>query len=301
VARSIYPPGTATGGRKGTTGTHPRKRTHVRDIIDATRPNVARVYDCLAGGKAAFAVDRALAREMEAMHPPLRALVAANRAFLARAVIWAARQGISQFVDLGAGLPSAKPLHQAAREADPSARYCYVDNDPLCGAHARILLAADGVGVAETDLTDPGGVLAHPDLLAVVSPRLPVLVLLGCVLNALPAGEAAEVVAGYTRLLAPGSVIAISALRIDDKVLWKQLHDTYTAGPLHNHGREDIATWLGGLDVVPPGIVLAHVWRGGMPDPGLRQAGPACVLAVAGRVRAPASAVTADQVVTVTP
>ncbi len=38
--------------------------------------------------------------------PSLRDGARENRAFIARAATWAARQGISQFADLGTGLPA---------------------------------------------------------------------------------------------------------------------------------------------------------------------------------------------------
>jgi hypothetical protein len=64
-----------------------------------------------------------------------------NRAFLRRAVRFLARDGIRQFIDLGAGLPSAGAVHEIARTIDPSARVAYVDSDPVVVAHARALLA----------------------------------------------------------------------------------------------------------------------------------------------------------------
>ena len=78
-----------------------------------TTPNVARVYDCLLGGKDNFAADReAAARLLEAV--PSAALVAReNRAFLARAVRFLAREaGICQFLDIGTGLPTVGSVHE---------------------------------------------------------------------------------------------------------------------------------------------------------------------------------------------
>ncbi len=42
-----------------------------------------------------------------------------NRAFVGRAVTWAAGQGIGQFLDLGAGLPTRPAVHEAARRSSP--------------------------------------------------------------------------------------------------------------------------------------------------------------------------------------
>ena len=65
------------------------------------------------------------------LYPPLPALVRENRAFLIKAAGWAARQGIGQFIDLGAGLPVSPAVHQAARAVLPAARIAYVDIDPV--------------------------------------------------------------------------------------------------------------------------------------------------------------------------
>jgi hypothetical protein len=102
-------------------------------------------------------------------YPPLRDLVRENRAFVIQAVIWAAHQRISQFIDLGAGLPASPAVHQAVRAVLPTARVAYVDNDPIVLSHARALLAtSDGVTAVATDLRDAATVLTNPDLRAVI-------------------------------------------------------------------------------------------------------------------------------------
>jgi hypothetical protein len=58
-------------------------------------------------------------------------------AFLIEAVGSAARQGIGQFLGLGAGLPAFPAIHQAARAVLPAARIAYVDIDPVVLSHAR--------------------------------------------------------------------------------------------------------------------------------------------------------------------
>ena len=90
--------------------------------LDTSVPNMARVYNYWLGGKDHFAADRAEAERLVALYPPLPALFRENRAFLLEAAGWAARQGIGQFIDLGAGLPVSPPVHQAARAVLPAAR-----------------------------------------------------------------------------------------------------------------------------------------------------------------------------------
>jgi len=142
--------------------------------FDSGTPNMARVYDYWLGDKDHYAADRAGAEWLLAIYPPLRDLVQENRAFVTQAVTWAARKGIGQFIDLGAGLPASPSVHQAARAVLPSARVAYVDIDPVVLSHARALLATDnGVTAISADLRDPAGVLAHPELRAVIDPARP--------------------------------------------------------------------------------------------------------------------------------
>lgn len=254
--------------------------------FDASRPSTARVYDYLLGGKNNFETDRFVGRELERLYPPVRAVLRENRAFIGRVVTWAARQGIRQFLDLGAGLPASPAVHHTAQIVWPKARVAYVDNDPLVLSHARALLASGrNVAVADADLTCPEAVMEHPCLKGFIDPGAPVCVLLACVLHFHGADEAREITAGYARLAAPGSVVAVSVVRNDDPDLLARIRDV-SAGTaeLHNHTAGEVASFLPPpLEVVQPGVVVARAWRGGMPVPDLAPAGSAYVLAGAGR------------------
>jgi O-methyltransferase involved in polyketide biosynthesis len=239
--------------------------------FDPATPNVARVYDYWLGGKDHFPADRAEAERLLGICPSLRDLVRGNRAFVIQAVSWAARQGISQFIDLGAGLPALPAVHQAARKVLPGARVAYVDIDPVVLSHARALLAtSDGVTAVAADLRDPGAVLADPELRAVVDPTRPVCGILGAVLHFMDADAARAVTAGYARLIAPGSCLVISVARFNDEGLGKQLAEEYTAAAWHNHPPADVESFFAGLELVGPGVTEAQTWRAWMPQPVLR-------------------------------
>jgi hypothetical protein len=109
--------------------------------FSASVPNVARMYDFFLGGKDHLAADRAAdsaaARAILGEFPEVQQIARANRAFQARAVAYAAARGITQFIDLGAGLPTAPATHETARAVCPDARVAYVDHDELVIAHAR--------------------------------------------------------------------------------------------------------------------------------------------------------------------
>lgn len=85
--------------------------------FDPAVPNTARVYSCLLGGMDHFPADRGEAGALLEIYPPIAGMVREKRAFITRAVQWAAVQGIGQFTDLGAGLEPV--VYQAAREVLP--------------------------------------------------------------------------------------------------------------------------------------------------------------------------------------
>ena len=252
--------------------------------LDTTVPNMARVYNYWLAGKDHFAVDRAEADRLVALYPPLPALVRENRAFLIEAVGWAARQGIGQFIDLGAGLPASPAIHQAARAVLPAARIAYVDIDPVVLAHAVALLATDdGVVAVDANLRNPAVVLGHEDLRAVIDPARPVCVILGAVLHFLDPDAACTVTAGYASLLAPGSCLVLSCARFENEALAKQLAEEYTAATWYNHSPADIAEFFDGLELIRPGVTEARTWPKRPPEADDRNGH---VLAGVGRVPA---------------
>jgi S-adenosyl methyltransferase len=239
-----------------------------------SKPNVARVYDYLLGGIESYHADREQAAALLRIRPSLGVVALENRYFIARAVNWAAKQGITQFIDLGAGVPVHKPragvledIHVTAQAASREARVAYVDDDPVVLARSRAFRGpAKGVAVAEADLTDPDAVLTDRGLRAVIELAQPVCLVFGLVLGLIPAARARDVVAGYARLAARGSCIVISCGRCDDEQLREQLSKAYTAADTYNHTRAEVGGFLAGLDPVPPGIVATQNWLAGRRD-----------------------------------
>ncbi len=93
-------------------------RTPTPADIDMTRPNVARIYDYLLGGKDNFAADRQAAQRLIEATPDMAGVVRDNRAFIRRVVRYlAAEAGIRQFLDLGTGLPTQANVHDMAHRA----------------------------------------------------------------------------------------------------------------------------------------------------------------------------------------
>lgn len=240
--------------------------------LDTTRPNIARVYDFWLGGKDNFAVDRELARTMTEVNPGIPAMARANRAFITAAVRKAAQAGVRQFLDLGAGLPTHPAVHEAARTVDPHASVVYVDNDPVVIAHATALLAtAPGISSLQADITSPAEILAHPAVRAAIDWTRPVCIIFAAILHFRDSVEAARLVTAYADAACADSWLAVSVFSGRDDVMESKSREAYTAASFWVHGTSDMAKWLNGLEVVPPGICEASRWmsgEGGIPDRG---------------------------------
>ena len=70
-------------------------------------PSSARIHNLWLGGSYYTPADERKAAEVEAICPQIRQMAADSRLLTARTVTWAAADmGISQFLDLGAGVPA---------------------------------------------------------------------------------------------------------------------------------------------------------------------------------------------------
>jgi O-methyltransferase involved in polyketide biosynthesis len=232
--------------------------------IDVSRPSVARVYDYWLGGKDNFASDREMGGRMAGLNPALPDLVRHNRQFICAAAARAAEAGISQFLDLGSGLPSHPAVHEAVRAVIPDARVCYVDIDPVAALHAEALLAdGEGLAAVRADLTEPDVVLANPRVNAVIDMSQPVAIIMAAVLHFLPAASAAAVCASYMSRAAQGSWLIVSSGHYEDKELAGRLQQTATHTRFWNHDAADLASMLDGLEPVAPGVCEALRWMSG--------------------------------------
>jgi len=151
--------------------------------VDTGKPSVARVYDAVLGGKDNFAVDRAIAAKRLELIPDGGQGARLSRAFLARGVRQLARLGVSQFLDIGSGLPTVQNTHQVAQQVEPEAQVVYVDHDPMVLTHARALLTDDRHTRAVLgDLRQPEAILDDPGIKDFLDWSRPIgLLLLGIV------------------------------------------------------------------------------------------------------------------------
>ena len=123
----------------------------LRRRIDTTKAHPARVYDVFLGGKDHYLVDRAAAAAALEHQPRAFLTARHNRDFLRRAVgTLVEKEGVRQFLDIGAGLPTQNNVHQIAQAIAPESRVVYVDNDPIVLTHARALLTSGPEGRTDT-------------------------------------------------------------------------------------------------------------------------------------------------------
>jgi hypothetical protein len=268
--------------------------THDLDIpraADVTVPNAARMYDYYLGGHNSFPADRDAAEHVLRVAPWIRTTALENRAFLGRAVRYLAGEaGITQFVDIGTGLPTQGSVHEAARAVTPDARVVYADIDPIVLGQARILLdGTPGVAVIRGDLRRPETIIGSPALTALIDWRHPVVLLLVAVMHFIADADGpARILARFRQVMAPGSYLALTHIHHDgDAEAVRRLLGIYqdTSVPLVMRAHEEISGLFTGFDLVSPGIVPLPDWR-----PGPRGYPPGDVWGLAGIGRTPSSA-----------
>jgi hypothetical protein len=224
-----------------------------------SRPCASRVRDAMLGGSRNLAADRDAAAALETRFPALPAAARDAREFKARAVTWAAGQGIRQFVACGAGLPLPGAVHEVARAVIPSARVVYAchpgDASGLACARA-VAAACPGVAVVRAGVR-PDVMLASPAVAAVVDVGEPACVVLPMIVHLMPAGDARDMVAGVAARLAPGSAVIVSAAVPDETAAGDELIAACAPwADVYRHPPSVITGWLedAGLAVMPPGV-----------------------------------------------
>src|ERR1700678_3182862 len=188
--------------------------------VDTSRPHPARMYDYFLGGKNHFAADRETAEAVLASAPTTRISARENRASLGGAVRYlVAEAGVRQFLDIGAGLPTANNVHEVAQAIAPESRVAYVDNDPIVMAHARALLTSRPGGrtaYIQADLHDPDTILNHPSVRGTLDFGQPIALVLMAILHFFPAEDnPAGIVSTLLAALPPGSYLVASHVTAD--------------------------------------------------------------------------------------
>ncbi|BBC38933.1 uncharacterized protein SGFS_102270 [Streptomyces graminofaciens] len=241
--------------------------------IVTTRPVAARIWNYWLGGRDYYEVDRKAGDEIRRLHPSILDYARADRQFLRRAVRHlAADVGVRQFLDIGAGLPTAENTHEVAQRIAPDSRIVYVDNDPLVLVHARALLTSAPEGRTDhidADVRDVDSILEQAA--STLDLGRPVALMLLDVMAFIGDDEdPSGIVRRFLDALAPGSHLMLShtitrpdLYEVDTAVAWWNAHGTPR---LTQRTPQTVARFFDGLDVLDPGVVSCSRWRPDDPD-----------------------------------
>ncbi|WP_030717483.1 SAM-dependent methyltransferase [Streptomyces sp. NRRL F-2580] len=237
--------------------------------IDISVPSVSRIYDYYLGGSHNFEVDRQAARRAMEFMPGLPKIMQANRAFMRRAVRHAVAEGVTQFLDIGSGIPTFGNVHEVAQAASPEARVVYVDHDPVAVAHSRAVLGEDDrTDIVAADLRKPKEILASAEVGRLIDFDRPVALLLVAVLHFLEdADDPYAAVAALRDALAPGSLLILTHASYEGIPLTEEVAggvvDVYRniRNPLVMRTGEQIGRFFDGFELLEPGLVSMPDWR----------------------------------------
>ncbi|MGW0936817.1 SAM-dependent methyltransferase [Streptomyces sp. NPDC002666] len=237
--------------------------------IDTSKPHPARVYDWFLGGKENYPADRQFGQTLP---EETRGNAARNRAFMHRSSAWLARDGIDQFLDIGAGIPTEPNLHQIVQAITPTARVVYADNDPIVLRHAETLLVSAPEGATDylhADVRDPAAILERAREL--LDFDRPIALSLNALMHFLPDDQDPY---GITRTLVgalpTGSYLALTHGTADQHPeLRQETEKAYKKGAiaLQMRTRAEVELFFEGLELVEPGLVPATEWYRDEPAP----------------------------------
>ncbi|WP_433334063.1 SAM-dependent methyltransferase [Spirillospora sp. CA-294931] len=235
--------------------------------LDVSAPNVARMYDYWLGGKDNFEADREAAEKVLLIAPEARLMAVENRAFIGRAIEHVVGgMGVRQIIDIGAGLPTQRNVHEVAQEVAPGTRVVYADYDPVVNAHARALLGkSDDVRVFDADVRELDAFLDDPGLRGFIDLARPVLVLITAVFHFITDEEGpGGILARLREALPEGSYLGLSHSTLDSgpdaAAKIAKLYEGASA-PAILRTREEIRALFAGFELLEPGLVYTAEWR----------------------------------------
>jgi S-adenosyl methyltransferase len=241
--------------------------------LHINRAHSARMYNYYLGGKDNYESDRNAAQAAIGVFPGIFTCALENRDFMHRATrVVAADHGITQWLDIGTGIPARPNLHEVAQSVVPHARIVYVDHDPIVLAHARALLSSTPEGrtaYVQADVTEPESILADKELLDNLDLTKPVALSLNALLHFIPdERDPYGIVRRLLDALPSGSALAISHCTPEfNPEAWSGITEIYTRSgtPVRFRTKSEVARFFDGLDLIEPGIVVGQRWR---PDAG---------------------------------
>ncbi len=231
-------------------------------------PHPARMYDYYLGGKDNFPADREAAELAIAAFPNARVAARENRAFMTRATRYLATQaGIGQFLDIGTGIPASPNLHEVAQSIVSDAQVVYADNDPIVLTHARALLTSTPQGQTaylDADIRDPAAILDSPELRETLDLARPVALSLVAIFHfVFDEEDPHAIVRRLVEALPSGSYLVLTHGTADFDPDAEAFAAAYRKRglPFQLRTHTQVERMFDGLELVEPGLLLAHRWR----------------------------------------
>lgn len=247
--------------------------------VDPTVPSVGRIYDYFLNGRYHLPVDVEAAERVREMVPEAYYLAHANRGFLQRAAGRIAREGVTQFIDIGAGIPTQWNTHEVVHTVNPDAVVVYVDNDPLILQEAAEMLRRRGEKNAiyiSGDIREPAGILDHPEVKRLIDFDRPIGYMHVAIWHCVgPEDAPYGLMKQYLDAVVSGSYLALSHSTTDgqrpEKV--QRLREVYAATPGGNFRTwDEIDRFFDGLEYLPPyegaepGLSYCDLWGSKNPN-----------------------------------
>ncbi|PPJ04111.1 hypothetical protein C5E51_26295 [Nocardia nova] len=241
-------------------------------------PQISRVRQYfVSGGKDAYEPDRIVAEAVTVVYPHARHAAVASRSFHRQAIETLARDGVRQFLDIGAGYePLVHLVAQAAARVQPQdqeanpATTVYADVDAIVLAHGRAMSSDAHTCWIDVDLTDPDRMLSRAAC-ASLNLNEPVAVsLIGVVEHIYDYELTVKAIRALMDGLAEGSALVMTHAAGDlDPLVMRQAVAAYAKHGLVFRPRthDDIGRYFASLMLEAPGVVAAHRWA---PDTAIR-------------------------------
>jgi hypothetical protein len=233
------------------------------------QPSVARMYDYYLGGTTNYSVDRDAVAEVAKAMPDCFNLCLENRSFLRRAVLFMSKQGITQFIDIGSGLPTKSNTHEIAQSVNSKAKVVYVDMDPVVLQEGKALLAnnEETTTIICADIRNPVDVLQNQELRRLIDFSKPVGILMMCVACFWTDAEIVHIMNTLRATLAFDSYVAATHDTFDGKKeeagAVERVQEVYkeTPIPIYFRSKSEVAAVFDGLKLVEPGLVMLDDWH----------------------------------------
>ena len=131
--------------------------------------------------------------------------------------------------------------------------------------HANALLTGSSTtSIVLADLREPGAILAHPKVRALIDFSQPVALLLVAILHFITERENPAGILDAFRAALPGSYLALSHATADFRPAAARhaaaVYDQATS-PVTLRTRAQVAAFFEGWDLVEPGLVQVPLWR----------------------------------------